>query len=103
MPSGGHRRPESISNPKDLFDWIDGIREDVDAIDPILEEHLELIESIEGDVTTHVANVSNPHSVTKTQVGLGNAENTADLAKPISTAMQTALDTKASAATAPIV
>ena len=50
MPSGGHRRPESISNPKDLFDWIDGIREDVDAIDPILAEHLGLIEDLQDDV-----------------------------------------------------
>ena len=33
--------------------------------------------------------------VTKTMVGLGNADNTADSAKPISTATQTALDLKA--------
>lgn len=36
----------------------------------------------------------NPHSVTKAQVGLGNADNTSDLNKPISTATQTALDLK---------
>ena len=30
------------------------------------------------------------HGVTKAQVGLANAENTADLAKPVSTATQTA-------------
>src|SRR5215213_10193841 len=28
----------------------------------------------------HIANTSNPHAVTKAQVGLGSAENTADLA-----------------------
>jgi hypothetical protein len=33
--------------------------------------------------------------ITKTMVGLGNADNTADSAKPISTAAQTALDLKA--------
>jgi hypothetical protein len=33
-------------------------------------------------------------SVTKADVGLGNAENTSDLSKPISTATQTALDAK---------
>lgn len=42
----------------------------------------------------HGTNVSNPHSVTKTQVGLGSAENTTDLLKPISTATQTVLDLK---------
>lgn len=36
----------------------------------------------------------NPHSVTKSDVGLGNADNTSDLNKPISTATQAALDDK---------
>jgi hypothetical protein len=44
--------------------------------------------------TSHIANTLNPHSVTKTQVGLGNVDNTSDANKPISTATQTALDTK---------
>ncbi len=47
------------------------------------------------DLTSHTGNVSNPHTTTKAQVGLGSAENTADLAKPVSTAQQTALDLKA--------
>ena len=34
----------------------------------------------------------NPHGVTKSDVGLGSVDNTADLDKPISTATQTALD-----------
>lgn len=37
----------------------------------------------------------NPHAVTKSDVGLPNADNTSDLAKPISTATQAALDDKA--------
>ena len=40
----------------------------------------------------------NPHNVTKTDVGLGNVDNTSDLNKPISTATQTALDTKTNVA-----
>lgn len=46
-------------------------------------------------VTTnaHIDRVDNPHNVTKTQVGLGNVDNTSDLNKPISTAAQTALNT----------
>ncbi len=37
--------------------------------------------------------------ITKAMIGLSSVENTADLAKPISTAMQAALDTKVSSAT----
>ena len=46
-------------------------------------------------VDAHINDTSNPHAVTKAQVGLGNADNTSDLNKPISTATQTALDLKA--------
>ena len=42
----------------------------------------------------HVSSTSNPHNVTKAQVGLGNVDNTSDLNKPISTATQTALNGK---------
>jgi len=42
-------------------------------------------------ISNHVADVSNPHGVTKTQLGLENVDNTADLDKPISTATVTAL------------
>lgn len=36
----------------------------------------------------------NPHKVTKSQIGLENVDNTSDMDKPISTAMQTALNQK---------
>lgn len=42
----------------------------------------------------HIADSTNPHSVTKAQVGLGNADNTSDADKPVSTAQQAALDLK---------
>lgn len=45
-------------------------------------------------VDSHVGNKSNPHSVTKAQVGLENVDNTSDANKPVSTAMQTALNNK---------
>jgi hypothetical protein len=48
-----------------------------------------------GDLTSHTSNTSNPHSVTKAQVGLSNVDNTSDANKPVSTATQTALDAKA--------
>lgn len=42
----------------------------------------------------HVASTTNPHGVTKAQVGLGNCDNTSDANKPVSTAQQAALDAK---------
>ena len=47
------------------------------------------------ELNTHANNTSNPHNVTKSQVGLGNVNNTSDANKPISTATQTALNAKA--------
>jgi hypothetical protein len=53
------------------------------------------IDNVEQDLTTHENRQDNPHTVTKTQVGLSDVNNTSDLNKPISTATQTALDLKA--------
>lgn len=49
----------------------------------------------QNTVDTHVARTDNPHGVTKAQVGLNNVDNTSDANKPISTATQTALNSKA--------
>lgn len=47
-------------------------------------------------VDLHMGNKSNPHGVTKAQVGLGNVNNTSDADKPVSTAQATAIaDAKA--------
>ena len=45
-------------------------------------------------IDNHKLDKNNPHNVTAEQVGLNNVDNTADLDKPISTAVQTALDKK---------
>ena len=47
-----------------------------------------------------IANKSNPHEVTKAQIGLGNVDNTSDLNKPISSATQSALNLKQDTLTA---
>lgn len=52
------------------------------------------INNVQNNLTTHISNKSNPHSVTKVQVGLGNVDNTSDANKPISTATQNALNSK---------
>lgn len=52
------------------------------------------IDELVTKLDTHISNKSNPHSVTKVQVGLGNVDNTSDANKPISTATQNALNSK---------
>ena len=47
-----------------------------------------------SNIQSHISSISNPHSTTKAQVGLGNVDNTSDASKPISSATQTALDGK---------
>jgi hypothetical protein len=76
-----------------------------------------IINTIKNQVTNHIANMSNPHNitvdqigavstsefefhlnaenphnVTKDQIGLGNVDNTADIDKPISNAVQAVID-----------
>lgn len=46
-------------------------------------------------IKTHINDKNNPHAVNKNQVGLGNVDNTSDADKPISTAVQKALNVKA--------
>jgi len=49
---------------------------------------------VSSSVNAHANLTNNPHSVTKSQVGLGNVDNTSDANKPVSTATQTALNLK---------
>ena len=55
------------------------------------------INAVQTNLETHINNKSNPHEVTKDQVGLSNVDNTSDANKPISTATQNALNDKFSA------
>lgn len=53
------------------------------------------LETLQNALTSHTGNTSNPHNVTKSQVGLGNVDNTSDANKPISDAELIALGLKA--------
>lgn len=46
------------------------------------------------DLESHINNKSNPHEVTKNQIGLSNVDNTSDKDKPMSTATQKYIDEK---------
>ena len=45
-----------------------------------------------SSLISHIAHKGNPHDVTKSQVGLGKADNTSDTDKPVSTAQRAAID-----------
>jgi len=54
-----------------------------------------------ANIQGHITSTTNPHSVTKAQVGLGNVDDTADIDKPVSTAQDarfTAVEAIANAA-----
>lgn len=51
-----------------------------------LENLLNSTSDLQDQLNTHLADTSNPHNVTKSQVGLSNVDNTSDVNKPVSTA-----------------
>jgi len=57
-------------------------------------DNLPIITSITNHSGLTLDDGTNPHGVTKADVGLSNVDNTSDLNKPVSTATQNALDTK---------
>lgn len=53
------------------------------------------VEAYNANIQTHIGTTTgNPHSVSASDVSLGNVTNTSDANKPVSTAQQTALDLK---------
>lgn len=70
-------------------------------VDDLIADTGSDVTALETKVNNHIANKSNPHTVTKTQVGLGNVNNTSDADKPVSTAQATAIaNAKAAGTTA---
>lgn len=69
-------------------------------VDDLIADTGSDVTALETKVNNHIANKSNPHTVTKTQVGLGNVNNTSDADKPVSTAQATAIADAKAAGTA---
>ena len=69
-------------------------------VDGLIADKGSDITTLETKVNNHIANKSNPHTVTKTQVGLGNVNNTSDADKPVSTAQAAAIADAKAAGTA---
>jgi len=61
---------------------------------PLTLKNLNHSSNLTNALNIHISNTSNPHNVTKLQVGLPNVDNTADVDKPISNATQNALNNK---------
>lgn len=78
----------TLANQTDLQTTLDGKS-------ATTHNHDAAYEAKNANIQAHIGSTSNPHSVTKAQVGLGNVDNTSDTSKPISTSTQTALDGKA--------
>lgn len=69
-------------------------------VDELIADTGSDVTALETKVNNHLANKSNPHTVTKAQVGLGNASNTSDADKPVSTAQAAAIADAKAAGTA---
>ena len=80
----------NVNNTSDLDKPIsNATQKELDKLDAKIDK----INTDQGtDLSVHLRDFSNPHKVTKEQIGLGNVDNTADLDKPISTATQKAID-----------
>lgn len=74
------------NNKKVLFaeDWND-LKTLISSILAVINSGGSLATVI-SNLASHIANTSNPHSVTKSQVGLGNVDNTADSSKHVASA-----------------
>lgn len=59
-----------------------------DSIDEEIVRAKRVETNIQDSHNSHVTDYNNPHKVTKSQVGLGNVDNTSDVNKPISDAQQ---------------
>ena len=78
---------------------VTGLENQIEGKLVIIDGQIEELTDTYNAANEHISNTNNPHGVTKAQVGLGNVDNTSDLAKPISTATQNALNLKADKST----
>lgn len=67
---------------------------DLAALTLLIEQLRADFDALDDEFADHIADLANPHQVTKAQVGLGNADNTSDINKPVSTAQATAIALK---------
>lgn len=82
--------PEAMDTLKELADAIAQNSDIMSALQSAIGN-----KANEAELSGHISDTNNPHTVTKEQLGLENVDNTSDIDKPISTAIQEALNNKA--------
>lgn len=79
------------------FNSLPYISASIDLSDSVTKAELQAaIAAAETSLSTHTSNKSNPHNVTKSQLGLDNVDNTADAEKEVKYAATAGTSTKAS-------
>lgn len=79
---------EVIDTFNEIEQFLNGITNTQTLTGLLLDLETKLTQSLNA----HIQDQQNPHNVTKSQVGLGNVDNTSDKNKPISDATQAALN-----------
>lgn len=87
-------RTKINDNYTELYDKDSSQDTDIAGKADINHTHTGVYEPADPALQNHLNRTDNPHSVGKSAVGLGNADNTSDVNKPVSTAQQIALDGK---------
>ena len=81
-----------ITEQTDLVDFVNAAVAAEANIRSQADQQLQTnIDNVATNLTEHEQDTNNPHDVTKTQVGLGNVDNTSDADKPVSTAQAEAI------------
>ena len=58
----------------------------------VIDSELHKLDLKNENLSNHTTDKLNPHKVNKSQIELGNVDNTSDINKPVSTAQQSAID-----------
>lgn len=70
--------PVPVDTAAGAVSFLLAVYEDVDEVWEVMGfPDLSSVYALASDLAAHIADTANPHSVTKSQVGLGNVENTA--------------------------
>lgn len=93
---GTNWHPVSSAGQVEWGDVIGDIANQAD-LQLLFKNANDAIALVQTNLTTHTSNVSNPHNVTKAQIGLGNVDNTADVDKPLSTSQKEYIDSSVGA------
>ena len=73
---GNVENVEVVIDTSLVFATVDSMNDAINELDSTLKEKIDTdVASVNKALTNHIQNTNNPHSVTKSQVGLGSVEN----------------------------